>query len=161
MADRVANAESSIPSRRRRWRYIVGLLCLIVLLVVAAYLYRVVSAAAALSGAIAETDRLDPHWRFEELEASRSVVPEGENSADTVTGGQAADAEGLALLGILVRSREGRKTRPMRQFASPFPTASRTWNPRRNSTANRFRRCERRWCGLHRRCTSSGNCAKP
>ena len=42
-------------------------------------------AESELRAAIAEADRLDPRWRFEDVEADRKVVPDAENSATTVT----------------------------------------------------------------------------
>jgi hypothetical protein len=43
--------------------------------------YVLWSAESHLAAAIAEADRLDPGWRWEELEAKRAEVPEAENSA--------------------------------------------------------------------------------
>jgi hypothetical protein len=37
-----------------------------------------------LQDAIAETDRLDPGWRLEDLEAKRAVIPATENSAEQI-----------------------------------------------------------------------------
>jgi len=33
---------------------------------------------AGLQGAVAEADRLDPHWRLDEIESDRSTPPEGQ-----------------------------------------------------------------------------------
>jgi len=52
-------------------------------LVVLASLYArsTIAATHELEEAIAETDRLDPHWRLSDVEADRAVIPERENSA--------------------------------------------------------------------------------
>jgi hypothetical protein len=42
--------------------------------------YLNVAGERELQAAIAETDRLDPRWRLEDVEADRAVVPEAENS---------------------------------------------------------------------------------
>jgi hypothetical protein len=55
-----------------------------VLLVVSAVgvvAYRFAAARRDLAAAIAETDRLDPGWRFEDLEAQRRLPPAAQNAA--------------------------------------------------------------------------------
>jgi hypothetical protein len=74
-------AAPPVRPRRRRWPYVVALLALVVLIGIGVYVYLTVSAESELQAAIAETDRLDPRWRLEDVEADRAVVPEAENSA--------------------------------------------------------------------------------
>jgi hypothetical protein len=69
------------PARRRtgkRWIVIAGalLLAVVAVLLVGMYLWD-----RSLQEAIAETDRLDPGWRFDDLEAARAPVPDAENGA--------------------------------------------------------------------------------
>jgi hypothetical protein len=74
-------AAPPVRPRRRRWPYVVALLALVVLIGIGVYVYLIVSAESELQAAIAETDRLDPRWRLEDVEADRMVVPDAENSA--------------------------------------------------------------------------------
>jgi hypothetical protein len=48
------------------------------------YLYCDVASERELQAAYAETDRLDPRWRLEDIEADRAVVPGATNSATQV-----------------------------------------------------------------------------
>jgi hypothetical protein len=71
---------------RSRWRrriliaiVFVFLVCL--LLPTAWYAFNVLADKRAIAEAIAEADRLDPGWRWDELEAKRAVIPDAENSA--------------------------------------------------------------------------------
>ena len=85
MTDRLSNSETPpVRPRRRRWPYVIALLCLPVLTAVGAYLYLTISADRELGAAIAEADRLDPRWRLDDVEADRVVVPEAENSGTAV-----------------------------------------------------------------------------
>jgi hypothetical protein len=73
-----------LPARgRRRWRLLLFVLVPLVLLV-AAYGYLLVIGDRRVRDALAETDRLDPGWRLEDIEAARDVIPDGENSVLTV-----------------------------------------------------------------------------
>jgi hypothetical protein len=63
-------------------------LCLILFPIIAGYLYLDYAAKNKLQAAIAETDRLDPRWRLEDIEADRAAVPDAENSAKTVLAAQ-------------------------------------------------------------------------
>ena len=47
---------------------------------VAVTVYRFVVARQDLAAAIAETDRLDPGWRFDDLEAQRQLPPPAQNA---------------------------------------------------------------------------------
>jgi hypothetical protein len=75
---------SAGPRRRRKLIWIGGSLLILGGLVVAAYFYAIYAAKRDLAEAIAATDRSDPGWRLEDLEASRRVVPDEENSAPLV-----------------------------------------------------------------------------
>src|ERR1043166_7953341 len=65
--------------RRRRW-LIVGTLAVPVLGAGVVGLFFFFH-DTDLHDAIAEADRLDPGWRFEEMEAARAVVPDADNGA--------------------------------------------------------------------------------
>jgi hypothetical protein len=52
-----------------------------VVLAAGGYLYLAAAADRQFREAVAEADRLDPHWRLEEVEADRADVPDGQNSA--------------------------------------------------------------------------------
>ncbi len=68
---------------QRRRRFLLALAVTAVLpvgiLAVTGYCYLV--ARLELAAAVAETDRLDPGWRFEELEAQRQLPPDEQNAA--------------------------------------------------------------------------------
>ena len=70
-----------VPAQRRgRWLLVLPLLAP-VLLLAGGYLYFSFVAHRQLREAIAEAERLDPHWRLEEVEADRADVPDGQNAA--------------------------------------------------------------------------------
>ena len=73
----------AVPARRRRrWLVVTGLLLLALLLAAGAReVYRMGEGDRQLGEAAAEADRLDPHWRFDELEAARGAVPDERNAA--------------------------------------------------------------------------------
>jgi hypothetical protein len=75
-------AEALLP-RRRRWRRLLLLLVPLALLAVA-WFCLVFASNQRLRRAVAEADRLDPHWRLDDLLAERAAVPDGENAALTV-----------------------------------------------------------------------------
>jgi hypothetical protein len=80
MSDPFASPEPSpIRPRRRRWPYIV-LLSLPVLVGIGLCIYLSVAGERELRAALAETERLDPRWRLEDVEADRAVIPDAENS---------------------------------------------------------------------------------
>jgi hypothetical protein len=67
---------------RRRWLVTAGLLLLALLLTTGAReIYLMGEADRQLRAAVAEADRLDPHWRTDELEAGRAAVPDERNAA--------------------------------------------------------------------------------
>lgn len=82
-----ASAVNESKPQRRRRPLLVGLSLLV--LVVGVKLgydfYRNRAAEADLQAAIAETDRLDPGWRLEELEAKRAVVAAERDAAPVAT----------------------------------------------------------------------------
>src|SRR5690242_10134468 len=69
------------PRRRRSWLWVVGLPLAVLVLLGVFWLTKV---SSGLQGAIADADRLDPHWRLEDLEAHRATPPPGRNGADTI-----------------------------------------------------------------------------
>jgi type II secretory pathway pseudopilin PulG len=81
MSDPLPSPAAPPVRLRRRWPYIVALPALVILMGIGVYVYLIVSAESELRAAITETDRLDPRWRLEDVEADRTVVPEAENSA--------------------------------------------------------------------------------
>src|SRR5207302_5581190 len=67
--------------RRRRW-----LLLLVPLaLVAAAWLYMYSASDRRLAQVAAETDRLDPHWRLDDIQAERATIPDEENRSEEHT----------------------------------------------------------------------------
>ena len=77
-----AKLPTARPGRTRRW--VIALMCLLVLLLVGSYFYQIFAAEYELRAAVAEADRNDPRWRLEDVEADRTVVPDAENSARPV-----------------------------------------------------------------------------
>src|SRR5262245_58272701 len=80
---------SSAPARLAPWsrRFVVRLLAMLLILVAAwaaVLAYLRVRADRALRDAVAETERLDPYWTFEEVEARRITLPDDQNSAVVV-----------------------------------------------------------------------------
>lgn len=79
-----ANAESPAvpPKPRRRWlRWLLVSLLIFIGLPAAYYFYTAWSLKAEIARAIAETDALDPRWRFEDIEADRKAIRDEDNSA--------------------------------------------------------------------------------
>src|SRR5438874_11338567 len=77
--------------RSQFWRRLRRIAVVLAMLVGAIVLYgwwyfeRTASAGKAdLAAAIAETDALDPDWRWEALEAKRPTIPEAENSVRVI-----------------------------------------------------------------------------
>jgi hypothetical protein len=76
--------ELADPPRRNRWVYIVLFLVLPICVLVGVSFSLSSSAHSELRQAIAETDRLDPRWRLEDVESDRAYVPPEQNSAGVV-----------------------------------------------------------------------------
>src|SRR5438034_7073881 len=69
------------PPRKRHWlRRLLVILLIFIGLPAAYYFYARWSLNVEVARAIAETDQLDPHWRFEDMEAGRKVYQDAENS---------------------------------------------------------------------------------
>jgi hypothetical protein len=85
-ADLLTPAPAKKRGSRRRWLLIAGLVALPVLALAAIHFYIDHLAELNLQEALAEADRLDPGWRLEDLEASRAVYPDEENSALQIQG---------------------------------------------------------------------------
>jgi hypothetical protein len=71
---------TSAPRRRRRWPWMMLPVLLSLGILGGIYVYNTYSGNARLQRAVAEADRLDPGWRFAELEARRPEVPDEENA---------------------------------------------------------------------------------
>jgi hypothetical protein len=76
-------APAAVP-RRSRLRWVLLVVAGLVAVAVGVYAYIVHEQDRELREAIAETDRLDPGWRFEDMQAARAEVPDGENGAKLV-----------------------------------------------------------------------------
>jgi len=71
------------PPQRRRRRRLLWLLVPLALLA-GAWLYMYTTSDRRLAQVIAQTDRLDPHWRLDDILAERDTIPDAENGALTV-----------------------------------------------------------------------------
>src|SRR5829696_3832502 len=67
--------------RRRRWPLVLGCLAALAAVPLGAYLYLSWSTGRELDEALAETERLDPRWRLEEILADRKPFPAEKNAA--------------------------------------------------------------------------------
>jgi hypothetical protein len=85
MSDPAPHREAPPVRRRRRWPYLVILVLLAVVVLIALYVRRDLASERELQAALAETDRLDPRWRLEDIEADRAVVPDAINSGTPAT----------------------------------------------------------------------------
>jgi hypothetical protein len=72
---------SAAPRRRRILRELGAALVLVVVVVVFAIGQRWQNARREVAEAVADADRLDPGWRFEDMEAQRQLPPPERNSA--------------------------------------------------------------------------------
>jgi hypothetical protein len=77
-------SERADPPRRNKWVYVVLLLVLPLCVLVGSYFSLSNAGNSELREAIAETDRLDPRWRLEDVEADRAYIPPERNSAEVV-----------------------------------------------------------------------------
>ncbi len=69
----------------RRWlRRLAYLVLTLVLLLLGFVVWYRASGARRLAAAVAEADRLDPGWQWEDLAAKRAAVPEDQNAAPVV-----------------------------------------------------------------------------
>jgi hypothetical protein len=86
MSELTSPDSPEVPFRpRRRRRLILFAVPIVLGLVGALFLWQFLSAGRKLKQVLAETDRLDPGWRFEDILASQPSVPDGENSALTIS----------------------------------------------------------------------------
>jgi hypothetical protein len=82
MSKRAAADSLTTPDRRvRRIRTALGVAFLVLLALLGWWVYRAFIDDWKLRQAEAEADRLDPGWRFEDLEGARAAVPDAENGA--------------------------------------------------------------------------------
>lgn len=72
---------SPVPPRRRWLRRLLVALLILVGLPTGYYFYANWSLQSDIAQAIAETDALDPRWRYEDMEADSKTYPDAENSA--------------------------------------------------------------------------------
>jgi hypothetical protein len=80
-ADLLTPALKKKRGSRRRWLLVVVLVLLPILLLTGIYLTSDYLAELDLRQALAAVDRIDPNWRFDDLEASRAAYPDDDNSA--------------------------------------------------------------------------------
>jgi hypothetical protein len=73
-----------LPRRRRRWPWLLLAPLLLVGGAFGYYFYARQAADREVAEAVAETDRLDPAWRLEEIEQKRKTYAPEENAAETV-----------------------------------------------------------------------------
>jgi len=69
------------PRSRRKWLIIAVIILVPVSVLIGTYFYVISKGRAELREALAEADRLDPHWTLQELEDRRSTPPDDQNSA--------------------------------------------------------------------------------
>jgi hypothetical protein len=81
-------APAAVPRRSRLRRILLVASCLIAA-VVGVFAYVVYWQDRELREAIAEADRLDPGWHFEDIQAARAEVPDDENGAKLVLAARA------------------------------------------------------------------------
>ena len=79
LLDEVAPPQPKPRRHRLRWLVVAGLL---LVGAIAGVLFTLIDPSEQeLREALAEADRIDPGWRFEDLEARRKVIPDEENAA--------------------------------------------------------------------------------
>jgi hypothetical protein len=74
-------ASATTRRRRRRWPLVIGLALAVVAVALGWWFYDAWSDEAAIAAAIAETDQLDPRWRFAHILADRPPIADAENSS--------------------------------------------------------------------------------
>src|SRR5437763_1750700 len=67
-----------------RWRIVLGALALVFAALAGLWWYDDWAAERDFQAALAETDRLDPGWRLEDILAARPAIPDDRNSAKLV-----------------------------------------------------------------------------
>ena len=85
----IAEAHRRRQKRRRMWRSLAAAFATAVLLLLGLFFYRRHQSERALEDAIAETDRLDPGWRLEDLLKRQSALPAEQNAALHITAAHA------------------------------------------------------------------------
>jgi hypothetical protein len=77
------SAAGAAPPRRRRRRRLIVFGCLLLLLAVPVgyYFYRAWANERDLQAAMAEIERLDPRWRFDDILADQTPIPDEQNPA--------------------------------------------------------------------------------
>jgi hypothetical protein len=83
-APEIAPAAAPPVRRRRRWRWLLLPPLALMGVSLAYYFHSRSVVEKEPAAAIAETDRVDPGWRLEEIEASRTTYSIEENAAETV-----------------------------------------------------------------------------
>src|SRR5712671_6876406 len=83
VASSSAPVANRLPAKRRRRRWPTVLACLLGLAAVpiAGYLYLAWEGDRDLEAAVAEIERDDPRWRFDEIMADRKPIADAENPA--------------------------------------------------------------------------------
>jgi hypothetical protein len=69
------------PRRRRRWLTVLGILAFLMALPVLLYLYYCWSKDRELDAVVAEIEKDDPRWRFDEILADRPPIADADNPA--------------------------------------------------------------------------------
>ena len=83
----MSEADFSTGRSRRRGRkrtFMISMLMFLAAAVGGAYVYMSTVAGNSLRDAIAEADQLDPGWSILELQSKRQVIPDAENSVETL-----------------------------------------------------------------------------
>src|SRR5260370_1145424 len=69
------------PRRRRRWVFVLACLLGFVAIPVLGYFYLSWATDRGIDAEIAEVERVDPRWRFDDLMADRKPIADAENPA--------------------------------------------------------------------------------
>ncbi len=148
--------------QRRRWRrrIIAGTVAVLAGAAALAGLYAYLAYAAEweLNEAIAEADRLDPGWRFDDIEAARPEVPDAENSALVVAAAYAKIPKTFLAPrpdgDPTIRERLDEGPPQQRLDDAPLAELRRNWRRpprrcRRRGTSRIGRAVDGRWRGRH------------